>query len=79
MGKKRRLKYRLESIPGIGPGFRKKLMQEFKTIKRISETEPEVLAARVPGLGHQRAQAIYDHFHPPDETSTIKKERNEAE
>ncbi|MGI6076861.1 MAG: excinuclease ABC subunit UvrC [Fastidiosipilaceae bacterium] len=79
LGKKRRLKYRLESIPGIGPGFRKKLMQEFKTIKRISETEPEVLAARVPGLGHQRAQAIYDHFHPPDETSTIKKERNEAE
>ncbi|HHX36447.1 MAG TPA: excinuclease ABC subunit UvrC [Clostridiaceae bacterium] len=63
LGKNRRFKYRLESIPGIGPVFRKKLMQEFGTIKKIAETEASELADRVAGLGATRAQAIYDHFH----------------
>lgn len=69
LGRKRRLKYHLEEIPGIGPAWRRKLMAAFKSIRAVSEADPAALLAALPGLGPVRAQAVFDHFHagqPPD-------------
>ncbi len=62
--KKRSLRYRLESIPGIGPAYRKKLLAAFKTIKAVQMASVAELLAHVPDLGQRRAEAIYRYFRP---------------
>ncbi len=62
LAKKRRMKYSLEAIPGIGPAYRQKLMRAFKTIKAVGAADEETLLAKVPGLGAKRAAAVVDHF-----------------
>jgi len=60
--KKRYTRFTLEGIRGIGPAKRKLLLQQFGTIKKISETGlDELLAVR--DLGDQAARSVYKHFH----------------
>ena len=63
MAKKRNLRWSLEEIPGVGPRRRALLMKEFKSLKAISEADPEALKA-VAGLPVKTAEAVYRHFHP---------------
>ncbi len=44
LNKKERLQFILESFPGIGPKTAKKLLEEFKTLKNISNTSVEELS-----------------------------------
>lgn len=69
LSKKRNLTYKLESIEGIGPTKRKKLLQAFGTIKKISEASVEELNA-VNGISATNADAIYLHFHAKGERNT---------
>src|SRR5690606_13699168 len=50
----------LESIPGIGKNTAERLLQEFRSVKRIKEASIETLAATV---GMARAKKIYKSFH----------------
>ncbi|MGI6546367.1 MAG: excinuclease ABC subunit UvrC [Fastidiosipilaceae bacterium] len=63
LSKNRKLKYNLESIPGVGPATRKRLMSAFRTIKAISKASVEELMEQVPRLGEKTAKSIYRHFH----------------
>jgi excinuclease ABC subunit C len=62
LGKKRKLRYDLESIPGVGPAKRQLLMQAFKTIRAIGEASVEELLEKVPKLGRRTAEAVHRHF-----------------
>lgn len=66
LNKKRQLKYKLESIPGIGPARREALMKAFRGIKAVSEATVEELLDKVPALGEKQARAVFDHFHPEE-------------
>ncbi len=66
LGSKRRTKFKLETIPGIGPARRKALLSAMGSIKRISEATVEELLEKVPGLGEKQARAVYEHFHSKD-------------
>jgi excinuclease ABC subunit C len=57
------LRSALEEVPGIGPVWRKRLLKEFGSLKRLSEVGLEELL-RLPGLGERRARAVHDHLHP---------------
>ncbi len=65
--KKRNMRFTLEGIRGIGPRRRRLLLQNFQTIKGISEASLDLLLA-VSGLGNPAAQAVYKHFHPEENT-----------
>lgn len=58
---KRNIKYRLENIPGIGPGKRKKLLAYFGSIKAIENAAQDELAA-APGITHKDASNIFAYF-----------------
>lgn len=62
---KRRMQYKLESIPGIGPARRKLLLKEFGSLKRLSEASLEDLKA-VKSLPEEVAEAVYLHYHPEE-------------
>lgn len=64
LGQKRQMKFKLETIPGIGPARRKALLTAMGSIKKISEASVETLMEKVPGLGEKQAQNVYLHFHP---------------
>ncbi|NJP41082.1 excinuclease ABC subunit UvrC [Oscillospiraceae bacterium HV4-5-C5C] len=65
LGNKRQLKYRLESIPGIGPARRKALLAAFGSIKAVSQASAEQLRQQTGGqLSQAAAEAVYSHFHP---------------
>lgn len=65
--KKRTTRFTLEGIRGIGPNRRKLLLQHFQTIKGVSEASLEALLA-LPGLGQPSALAVYQHFHPEEQS-----------
>lgn len=60
--KKRTTRFRLEGIPGVGPGRRKKLLLHFKTIQNISRASLSQLQ-EVAGISEPIARNIHDHFH----------------
>ncbi|HEY9749253.1 MAG TPA: excinuclease ABC subunit UvrC [Allocoleopsis sp.] len=53
----------LEDIPGLGHHRQKELLATFRSVDYIRAATPEQLT-RVPGIGPQLAQKIYDYFHP---------------
>jgi excinuclease ABC subunit C len=53
----------LDEIPGLGHYRQKQLLAEFRSVDYIREASPARLA-KVPGIGPQLAQQIYDYFHP---------------
>ena len=59
LGRKRQTSSALESIPGIGPSTRKKLIKAFGSLKGVSEASMTDLAAVV---GESKAQAISRSF-----------------
>lgn len=63
LAKKRKLKYDLESIPGVGPVKRKQLMSAFRSISAVSKADVEELLEKVPQLGRKTAESVYRHFH----------------
>ena len=63
---KRALQSELDTIKGIGPKAREALLNALKSEKRIREAE---LSRLVEIVGKNKAQIIYDYFHP-QETET---------
>ena len=63
---KRALQSELDTIKGIGPKAREALLNALKSVKRIREAE---LSRLVEIVGKNKAQIIYDYFHP-QETET---------
>ena len=55
----------LEAIPGIGQTRRKLLLKTFRSVRAVSEAELDELRRILP---LNAAQAVYDHFHPKEET-----------
>ncbi|MGN1375534.1 MAG: excinuclease ABC subunit UvrC [Prevotella sp.] len=51
----------LDDIKGIGVKTKALLLQEFKSVKRIKESDLETLIAKV---GNAKGHIIYNHFHP---------------
>ncbi|MDD2579427.1 MAG: excinuclease ABC subunit UvrC [Eubacteriales bacterium] len=62
---KRATRFTLEGIKGIGPARRRALLEQFQTIRAISEATLETLAD-TPGLSHDAAENVYRHFHPEE-------------
>lgn len=58
---KRTMRYALETIPGVGPARRKRLLEHFGTSKKISEASLEELKS-VSGIPQVVAEAVYNHF-----------------
>ena len=52
----------LEHIPGVGAKLRQRLLTEFGGLQALARAGVEDLA-RVRGISHSLAQAIYDRFH----------------
>jgi excinuclease ABC subunit C len=56
----------LETIPGVGPKRRQRLLQQFGGIREIEKAGVDDLAC-VEGINRQLAQKIYDYYHPEQE------------
>lgn len=54
----------LTNIPGIGKASADLLLREFKSVKRIAESGPEELIAK---LGRAKAEKVWKYFHPDQE------------
>jgi excinuclease ABC subunit C len=52
----------LDSIPGVGPDRKKKLLKTLGSVKRIQDADMEELCA-VPGIGKDTATAVFRHYH----------------
>ncbi len=52
----------LESVPGIGPKRRQRLLKQFGGLQELSRAGVEDLS-RVDGISHQLAEQIYEAFH----------------
>lgn len=59
--KKQAMRYALETIPGVGPARRKRLLEHFGTSKKISEASLDELKS-VTGIPYTVAEAVYNHF-----------------
>jgi excinuclease ABC subunit C len=59
---KRNIRYKLETIEGIGPAKRKNLLAHFGTIKNVENASADELKA-CKGISEKDAEAIYQHFH----------------
>ncbi len=58
----------LDTIPGIGPDRKKKLLKQLGSIKRIKNASlPEIL--QVKGIGKETATTLYNYFHKQDTQS----------
>ena len=55
----------LDGIPNVGEARKRKLLARFKSVRAIREAELPALQAE---LGRAAGQAVYDHFHPKEET-----------
>ena len=55
----------LDGIPNIGEVRKRKLLARFKSVKAIREVELPALQSE---LGRAAGRAVYDHFHPKEET-----------
>jgi len=53
----------LDDVPGLGPARKKRLVQEYKSVKQMRTASLEELAAR-PWLPEAVAQAVYFALHP---------------
>jgi len=53
----------LDTIPGIGPGRKRKLLKQLGSVKRIREASLDELS-QVKGIGKETAFVIHQHFHP---------------
>jgi len=60
--RKRRKQSALESIPGIGPTRRQKILKQFGGLQQVKRAGVEDLAS-VDGISQELAQKIYDAFH----------------
>ena len=56
---------KLDGIPNIGEVRKRKLLARFKSVKAIREAELPALQSE---LGRAVGRAVYDHFHPKEET-----------
>jgi excinuclease ABC subunit C len=54
----------LDDIPGIGTFRKKALLTFFGDVKKIADASREDLA-KVPGIGENGAQKVFEHFHAP--------------
>jgi excinuclease ABC subunit C len=59
---KRNIRYKLETIEGIGPAKRKNLLAHFGTIKNVENASADELKA-CKGISEKDANAIYNYFH----------------
>ncbi len=59
---RRRRQSTLESIPGIGPKRRQKILKQFGGLQQVRRAGVEDLAS-VDGISHELAQKIYNAFH----------------
>ena len=62
---KHALQSELDNIKGIGPKTRDELLKGLKSVRRIREAELETLTTLI---GPAKAQIVFRHFHPEDET-----------
>jgi excinuclease ABC subunit C len=53
----------LEEVPGLGPGRRRELLKQFGGLQGVLRAGVEDLA-RVRGISHKLAAAIYGYLHP---------------
>jgi len=63
LGKRRRIKSKLDEVPGIGPKTRNRLLKAFGSVRAIEEADAAAL--RAAGATHQQAAAILRTFHGP--------------
>ncbi|MFT3923470.1 MAG: excinuclease ABC subunit UvrC [Myxococcales bacterium] len=63
LGKRRRIKSKLDEVPGIGPKTRARLLKAFGSVRSIEEADAAAL--RAAGATHQQAAAILRTFHGP--------------
>ncbi|WP_163200904.1 excinuclease ABC subunit UvrC [Bifidobacterium avesanii] len=56
------LRSALDGIPGIGEAYQKRLLRQFGSVRAMREASVEELES-VKGIGHAKAQAIYDALH----------------
>ena len=56
------LRSSLDSIPGIGLSYTKRLLSVFGSVKAISSASVEDLQ-KVPGIGEDKARSIFEAFH----------------
>ena len=59
---KKRTQSPLEDVAGLGPKRRQTLLKHFGGLQGITRAGVEDLA-KIPGISHKLAQAIYDQFH----------------
>lgn len=57
----------LDTISGVGPDRKKKLLKTLGSVKRIQEADMEELCA-VPGIGKDTAKAVFFHYHPKQQS-----------
>lgn len=53
----------IDSIPGIGESYKKRLLSKFGSVKNLKEASVEELQ-KVPGIGLLKAKTIYEFLHP---------------
>ena len=59
------LRSALDDVPGIGPAYRKRLLERFGSVRAMREATVEELEG-VRGIGHAKAQAIHDALRAKD-------------
>lgn len=59
------LRSALDDIPGIGPAYQKRLLNAFGSVRAMRTASIEQLE-HVKGIGHAKAQAIYQALHAED-------------
>ena len=64
--RKSALRSALDDIPGIGQAHQKRLLNHFGSLKAMRAATPEEFEA-VKGIGHAKAQALYNALHADDE------------
>ena len=64
LGKRRRIKSRLDEVPGIGPKTRTRLLKAFGSVRAIEEADAAAL--RAAGATHQQAAVHLAHVSRPD-------------
>ena len=52
----------IDSIPGIGESYKKRLLCAFGSVKNLKEASIEELQ-KVPGIGLLKAKTIYEFLH----------------
>ncbi|MDD4186755.1 MAG: helix-hairpin-helix domain-containing protein, partial [Eubacteriales bacterium] len=62
---KRAKRYKLETIPGVGPARRKALLLAFGSTKNIAQASMDDLQ-KVKGIPEEVARAVYSHFNEED-------------